>query len=202
MSSKSMIGAGVLALALLLQAGVAWAAPITFFFTFADPSGPARATGFITFERTLLPNPGNTNFDLPDPAVLDLSVTVTGAASGNGTFTLADFSRVAWDTNGGMLDFSRELVGQPTSNDPWGTISGLGGGGDFNLFRAVGSAPNGEFFFTLCANNGTADCMELQTMRARLLTSPVPTLSSDGFGLAALLLLVVGGLFIRQSAPR
>jgi len=39
-------------------------------------------------------------------------------------------------------------------------------------------------------------------MRARLLTSPVPTLSSDGFGLAALLLLVVGGLFIRQSAPR
>jgi len=134
----------------------------------------------------LLANPGNNNFSLPNPAVLDLHVVVSGAASGNGTFGLADFSSVRFQTNGGTLDLTRQLVGQPTSQNPFGTTDGcpltgpLGGtGGDFNLFNSTASAPNGEWFFTLLANHGTADCMVLKSLAPPQLEI-VPTLSRWG----------------------
>ena len=67
------------------------------------------------------------------PWVTAFSVTVTGASSGNGTFTLADFSNILLDTNGGTLDLGLPLIGQNNGGlfDPAG---GGGAGGDFNLF--------------------------------------------------------------------
>ena len=190
---------------LLLQAA-AYAAPITFLFTFQQPRGPARATGFITFEQTLLPNPAsctmNDELSTAGPVVLNLRVTVSGATSGNGTFTKSNFANVAWCTNGGMLDFSSELVGQPTANDPWGTPSD-GDGGDFNLFANASGAPDGEFFFTLCANHGNANCMQLTSMIAGTLRgSSVPALTPRGLIGLAVLLLGIGLGTIARIARR
>ncbi|MBS0570355.1 MAG: hypothetical protein JSS28_07095 [Proteobacteria bacterium] len=165
-----------------LFAGALQAAPVTFNFTFSGanvnpPDRPASAkypnppkankatgnsaviTGSITFEDSLLQNPGLNDFNLPNPAVLALTATVSGASSGNGTFGMSDFSEVVFDTNGGTLNFNQQLVGQPTSGSPWGSPDG--NGGDFNLFGNSPSAPNGEFYFTLCTNGGNGDCTNL-----------------------------------------
>src|SRR5215472_5397809 len=91
------------AVAFVCLVGQASAVPLTLNFVFASPSGPATATGFVTFETSALSNPGLNDFILPSPAVLDLQVTVSGAAAGNGTFHLADFTSIVFDTNGGTL---------------------------------------------------------------------------------------------------
>jgi hypothetical protein len=162
----------------------AFAAPITFTFRFVDGGSGATATGFIVFERTLLANPGNNTFILPDPAVLNLSVTVTGASAGNGTFGIGDFNQVYFDTNGGTLDFSQPLIGQPTAGVPWGTAYD-GSGGDFNIFGTAAPAPLGVNWFTLAANNGAAETMILTSMASG---GQVPTLDQWGMIILSLLL--------------
>ena len=169
----------------------AQAAPITFNFSFDLPppllkpadgaAAPAnhypdfrgvvpngnttpRLSGSITLERSLLANPGANDFILPNPAVLALNVSVTGAVSGNGNFTLANFREVVFDTHGGTLDFNKQLVGQPTSGDPWG--SPTSNGGDFNLFGATAGSPNGVFYFTLGSSGGQGSAATLSSMLA------------------------------------
>lgn len=176
--------------ALLLGGAMAVnAEPIRFEFAYAEPGGPARATGYIVMESTEVANPGRNAFDLPSSAVLDLSITVVGADAGNGTFDETDFARVVFDTNGGTLDFSRSLMGQPTDTLPWGTppaddkatTGEMGISGDFNLFTesmparspgydpdapraptaAIDLPPDGEWYYTLGANNGSANSLVL-----------------------------------------
>jgi hypothetical protein len=192
--AKAILGFTLLATA----AASALAAPITFNFSFADPGSTARATGFITFESTLLPNPGNSTFVLPDPAVLDLQVTVSGATSGNGTFGIASFNQVFFDTGGGTLDFSRPLVGQPTAGAPWGTTFD-GSSGDFNVFGTGSPAPTGVIFFTLGADNGLAEAMVLTRMTSNL---NVPTLSEWGMIILSLLLGVGAWVALRRQDSR
>lgn len=178
-----MTSCKVLAGALLAACtvGSAVAAPITFPFRFDDPASTAEAVGSITFEDTLLVNPGANDFFLPNPAVLALNVTVSGSANGNGSFTINDFDEVVFDTFGGTLNFGSQLVGQPTSGGPWGTPDG--NSGDFNLFASqpkgaaryseppsaptgANNPPNGVFFFTLGANGGADEPMVLTAMGA------------------------------------
>jgi hypothetical protein len=177
----------------------AYAAPLTIPFTYQ--AGTARATGSITFESTLLVNPGANSFALPDPAVLAISLTVTGSAAGDGTYTAADFTQVIFDTGGGTLDFSRPLVGQPTAGSPWGTTQD-GNSGDFNFFAAA-PAPNGVFFFTLGANGGADEAMILRTAGAAAgaLGTSVPTLSQWMIVLLALVLAGMGIAQVRRMRP-
>jgi hypothetical protein len=182
------------ALGIALIAGVvtsALAVPITFEFRFAD-SGSATAVGYIVFESTLLPNPGATTFVLPNPAVRAIRVTVSGATAGNGTFGLADFTSVVWDTRGVTLDFTRQLVGQPTLGSPWGTPDG--NGGDFNLF-GLAPSPNGVFFFTLGANGGPANAM---TLRSMVGLTAVPALDDLQLVVLSLLVGVAGIVLYRR----
>jgi hypothetical protein len=152
--------------------GTVSATPLTFDFTYSGKNigNSAIATGFITVDDALFPNPspGEVNFNLPNAAILSLSVTVSGASTGNGTFGLADFQDVYWDTGGVALDFTKELVGQSTDGspygDPWGTDSGHGG--DFNFNSSNPSVPKGVFFFALAADGGSGDAMVLTSMAA------------------------------------
>ena len=164
--------------------GIAQAAPVTYQFRFAAPQGSAQALGTVTFESTLLPNPGVLDVPLPDPSVLALNVTLTGTTGGDGTFTLADFNGLVFDTGGATLDLSRQVVGQPTAGSPWGTPDS--NGGDFNLFGGgacqnmgaptsgrygthpaapssptAAAPPVGVWYFTLGAACGTAEQMVL-----------------------------------------
>lgn len=214
----------LLALVLLGATVSAAAAPIAFNFTFAERGGTATATGTIVFESTLLQNPttgmGQT-FVLPNPAVLNLTVTVTGSAAGNGSFTLDDFSQVYWSTNGGTLDLTRQLVGQPTNGLAWGTEPSSGEAGDFNIFsfppgdsqnrygRAPapvlggGAPPSGVFYFLLGANGGTDEAMSIVGFQ-QAGASSVPTLREWSLALLAALLVPLAWLVSRRrrSAAR
>ena len=114
--SMGLVILGILFLGVI---GTVSAAPITFDFTFSGESfgNTAIATGFITItDAALIPNPtpGCVTVNLPNPSISALSITVSGASSGNGTFGLAAFKSIIWDTGGVALDFTQELVGQPT----------------------------------------------------------------------------------------
>ena len=208
------------------------AAPITFNFVFNLPPPAARGStspgryatapaapqgnivptmsGSITFESTLLANPGSNFFTLPDPAVLALNVTVTNSGVGDGTFTMADFTGVVFDTNGGTLNLNQQLVGQPTSGDPWGTPSG-GDGGDFNLFSGsmtgtnapsgANLPPNGVFYFTLGSNGGNGPAATLGSMSraAGAAVVAAPSLGSWALALLAGLLGLGASLALRRA---
>ena len=97
-----------------------------FNFTYSGVSegNTAVATGQITLDTAVLPNPGFSIYNPLSSIVSGLSLTVSGASAGNGTFGLADFEDMMWNTEGVTLDFNSELVGQ----SGWGDTVG-----DFNL---------------------------------------------------------------------
>jgi hypothetical protein len=120
-------------------------------------SGTASARGVLTFDDSVVANPG-INDTAVTPWVTSFSVTVTGASAGNGTFTLADFSSVLLDTNGAALDLDRPLIGQIGGAlfDP--AFAG-GAGGDFNVFNSNPAAPAGVFYGAIATNGGAGDSL-------------------------------------------
>jgi hypothetical protein len=119
----------------------------------------ATATGRMTLDLTTLPNPtpGNAEINIYND-IQSLTLTVTGASSGNGTWTKADVYYTYWWTGGVTLNMYRDLIGQPTTGNPWGTPDGLSG--DFNLF-INDPGPVGTYFFTMTTNGGAGDTMLL-----------------------------------------
>lgn len=85
-------------------------------------------------------------------SVTDLSITIAGAAAGNGTFTLPDFNSWIWNVVG--ADFTQELIGQA-------------GVSDINFFNAPGSptAPDGIMVFTMGVNGGGGDQILMTSFR-------------------------------------
>ncbi len=210
----------IITLSLLFISNITYSAPITFNFIFLEDGGTARTVGHVTYEDTLLSNPGDNFFALPDAAILDLRAVVTGTVGGDGVFTLSDFNGVAFSTGGLALDFSRELVGQPTDTSPWGTIfggdkttyqgQGGPGGHDFNLFGnaqlppskntntpkgPIASPPIGVAPYVLGAFSGEE--MALVSFSAHI-PVVVPTLSNSSLILVTLMLVLFGFYNIRR----
>jgi hypothetical protein len=183
------------ALAMLLAVAPSAKALMIFDLTWdGTPNGNgAHATGQITFNDGLPLNPSG--FVIYQSALGDitaLTVTVTGASAGNGTFTLADFAPTQtayWDTEGATLNLYQELVGQSAGGGTWGTPDG--NHGDFNIFNAAGSptAPCGANYFQLGADGGGGDVMNLTSMVA------VPEPST-----ALLVVLGIGAMASRRRA--
>jgi hypothetical protein len=135
--------------------------------------GPdANATGFATLDFANVTNPGYAS--TYDGGITDFELKVTGAYSGNGTFTFLDYDGLDTGSPGGIdlgtgedaLDFTRELVGQPTGDDLWGLPEGYGG--QLLIFRDFGSqAPGVGGPFWITTSTGS-DLLALTSFRPTL----------------------------------
>ena len=159
----------------------------TFDFTFIDSSTGASATGQFSIDPSLIFNGNNSVSELTN-----LSITVSGATAGNGTFGESDFSTFAWESTdpdpSSDFNFAQNLVGQN------GFGSGFGGG-DFNFFNSPSSplAPGGVAPYTLGADGRNADAMALTSLQE--VTVPEPA----AMGLTALGLLAMSAVLRRRA---
>jgi hypothetical protein len=134
----------------------------------AELGNSATATGQITVDTSLVSNPGFNSFFTPPGSpgepITNVALTISGASSGNGSFTNSDFNFYVFDWNTAM-NLNAELMGQPQDfGGPWGTHEGqpgFSGSHDFNLFAANPGAPTGTFYYRLTANGGQGDSMFL-----------------------------------------
>ena len=189
MSMKRILIAGFMAI--LFTAAPAVASVVVYDFTFSGNG--ATATGTIGFDRALLdslgpgryiydpfrgsynPSTGYNNYAASDANfVTSLTVSVSGSAGGNGTFNLTnnvattDFVAVLFDFPV-AVDFTQNLVGQPSTNGTWGTnvpvpVSGnpdpvpppQSYTGDFQIFALdpAGVPPTGTEPYVLTAGGG------------------------------------------------
>jgi len=153
----------------------------------------AQATAQMVVDLSLITNPGNelANASL-SPWIESITMTVTGATSGNGTFSTAggDFWKDWWSTGGATLNLFQELVGQPVAGKTWGTSDGTATYGEFNLFSST-TAPTGTDNFTLTTAEGAGDPMYLTSFAPADL--PEPTAFAL-FGTSLLL----GGVALRR----
>ena len=214
---KNLIKA--LILSLLFSALPALAEPIVFNFTFSGAAytpgtNSALAKGTITFDSTKLGNPNRNVWDVSSGFVYSsgtapygtnipglvtaLNVTVTGSVGGigDGTFTLADYEAMVFDTTSDALNLGKELIGQPTSSPnskAWGQDDPIGSSdpaasytGDFQIFSLSSSlAPSGAYPFQLATNGG--DYMQLVSFAPAGSDIPEPTsFALFGLGLVAM----------------
>jgi hypothetical protein len=90
----------------------------------------ASATGVIGLDLTAIPSAPNVSGSTPS-WITSFTITVTGASSGNGTFTLLDIFGFNFQSSGVNLNYSSELVGQG------GTM--FMSVGDFSFFSDFGA---------------------------------------------------------------
>ena len=178
----------------LLAIAPAVADPLVFVFRFAgadylDGVNPAVASGTITVDSTLLGNPNRNVWDVSSGSIYSgpgnygtnipglvtaLSVTVTGATNSadNGTFTLADYDAVLFDTSSRALNLGQQLMGQATfspNGKTWGENDTSDGAtppaaytGGFQLFAATGSqTPSQIDPFQMGTGGGNGDELQL-----------------------------------------
>lgn len=176
---KTLVAGAVMATGLQAQAAL-----LTFNLGWSGASqgNTAQATAVLVVDDSMLPNPGSTGGNgasalFSELGIVRFDLVVTGASSGNGSFSITDFVSVAWDTGDQPLDLTQELVGQDNGQFPWGSQGGMGG--DFNVF-ALDPAPSGTNFFVLTTNGGMGDDMVLTNF------TPVPIGATLPLALSAL----------------
>lgn len=166
-----------------LCAASAVAAPITFNISWSGAAyqNGASGTGVITLDDSIVLN--NTFANTSDPLVGSLDITISGATSGNGSYSASDFNNFYF-LGVAQLDLTQELIGQTMDNGClFGTSTGIcgnGQGGDFNVFGGW-PAPNGVYYFDLAVASG-----ERMLVTSIIQASDVPEPASITlFGLAA-----------------
>jgi hypothetical protein len=174
----------------LLSTGSASAAIVTLNTTWSGASfgNAATATGVFSFDNAALPTiVSQPLINLPNAAVTALSITISGAAAGNGTFGISNFASIYFQARS-ALNFGQELIGQIQTNGcAFGTSTGRcgnGSGGDFNLFGNGGGAPTGTYYFQLTTAGGQN--LLVTSMTAATAAVPEPAswaLMIGGFGL-------------------
>jgi uncharacterized delta-60 repeat protein len=106
----------------------------------ASYQNSATATAQITFDPSLLENPGNT---IGATWVSSFSIEVSGAPSGNGIWSKTDIQSFRFLTGSVALDFTRELVGQ----NGWAAQSDSSQ--NFALDSSLNGAPESTDFFVI-----------------------------------------------------
>jgi hypothetical protein len=134
------------AMAKLVTFEVTWAAcDYNGYFT----GGSAAATATLTMDTEYISAGRDYAGGIVSMAqIVGLTLTVTGAGAGNGSFGKSDFTALSFSYNH-ALDFNGQLIGQyvdsgqfPDRTGPFGGSVGAGGqDGDFNLFAAATGAP-------------------------------------------------------------
>jgi hypothetical protein len=126
----------------------------------------ATATGQIQVDMSQV-QPGAEA--IPASAIVGFTMVVSGAGSGNGTFSSQDFQSLSIDLGGASFDFTRELVGQILPNGvPFAgmqDISTVAPGGDFSLSAVTdGLAPCSSAFPYVVVTGGSdpSGCAYLQ----------------------------------------
>jgi hypothetical protein len=150
---RGLLAAGLTVVTLLaVSSASATLVKYNFIYSGVTNGNTATAIGVITIDTSVLQNPGtNDNSFGPGSAIVNVIMTISGATSGNGTFSTKDFSNYYFDFPD-TVDLSTQWVGQPlpADSDFWGDTDD-GGGGDFNFFSngSNPNAPSGEWYFTL-----------------------------------------------------
>lgn len=162
----------------------------------------ASASGQMTLDLTTLINPtvpggleGTSDYDIVSD-IKSLTVTVTGASAGNGSYSLTDLctcsalgSSTLWNTNGATVNMQGDVLAQLTAND-----------GDFNLFFTA-PGPQGSQELTLTTNALSGDPMDMTKFAPAVgRRAPVPepaTWVMMGLGFAGL---AFAGLRARRTA--
>lgn len=165
----------------LLMAVLSFLAPLsygaihTFDLTYsgAQFGNTAVANGSISFDATILPaGPAKlVNVSAATLGVVDWSLTVSGAITGNGAFGLADLQLVAGEENGwiwdlgGPINLMTELVGQAGFSDfNWCGGTALSCGNPL--------APGGSSTFTITTSGETGDSLFLTSMTPSAVPEP------------------------------
>jgi hypothetical protein len=197
------IGMGSVAKASLITFEVDWAAGTTI----PDANSKVIATGLVTIDTTLLPNPGNYRGDIL-PIITDLTINVTGAVVGNGSFDLSYYQLFYWSTGRSdgppgllTLDLTKELVGQPYPDGVGFLQNKVGYYGEFNFIAKCSLttcdepiAPTGVDTFTMRTLGGHGDYMTVSSVRPVSVTEiPEPAMLPIA-GLALIVVMKFGRL--------
>lgn len=172
-------------------------ADTTFQLTWTGQGGSsASASGYVTLNDTsMLTTARTTSYNAyTNNNIVAYSITVTGATSGNGTFTLANVgSAPIWTKF--ALNLSQNLIGQTDGVYTFGQSNS----GDFNIFAGgscSANAPGGLIYFTLKTDCFNGDTLLLTSILAgNLGPSASDTLASMNPNAYAL-----RGAYIQQSA--